>query len=250
VRGETGAAVVAPDALAKHLGMHAEDDVSDIMYALARFRAQACVDALVSHGVSESQLYVSASAMGGSWGVHFIPQGAASASTPSDAQSFLRAVGGWTDGAAGAPPSAHAFANAGSAPPVAKAADFLSSLDTSSGGEKSAPSAAAFAAYGGDGATSTSAFLASVGGGGGGGGDADAFAAYGGGAWEGGASSSGSTRGLGVSWASPVASDQRPAYGTSGAATSAPGVGQSSPSRAGGGETAESFLAFASGAGS
>ena len=88
VHGETGIATSSPEPLARHLGLHAEDDVSDIMVALARFRAQACLDALVDEGVPEGQLFVSATGMGGDVGVHFLPKGASAAAQPSSTAAF------------------------------------------------------------------------------------------------------------------------------------------------------------------
>ena len=53
----------APQQLADHLGLHANDDAKDIMKCLARLRAQACLDALVAEGVPASQLSVGVTEM-------------------------------------------------------------------------------------------------------------------------------------------------------------------------------------------
>lgn len=139
VHGETGVAKEAPGPLARHLGLHALDDVGEIMTCLARFRAQACVDALVAHGVPEGRLYVSATGMGGGVGVEFIPQGAAAAARLSAAPLL-------------------------SPSPTASACSFLNSTFAAPppplGGESSA--AGFLASGGGGGGGEASAFLGSL----------------------------------------------------------------------------------------
>jgi hypothetical protein len=75
VHGETGAAHSAPKPLARHLGLHPEFDVKSCMNALARARAQACVDALISMGVPPRQLFLTFDGMGGRIAVDFRPEG-------------------------------------------------------------------------------------------------------------------------------------------------------------------------------
>ena len=59
----------APPALATHFNLLPEDQVNEIMAALANYRAKACVDALVVAGVLESQLSVPATAMDAGFGI-------------------------------------------------------------------------------------------------------------------------------------------------------------------------------------
>lgn len=75
VHGETGAAHSAPKPLARHLSLHPEFDVRTCMDALARARAQACVDALISMGVPPRQLFLTFDGMGGRIAVDFRPEG-------------------------------------------------------------------------------------------------------------------------------------------------------------------------------
>ena len=79
IHGETGVAREAPLPLAQHLKLDPVADVARAMTVLARLRAQACLDALVAEGVPASQLFVSATGMGGDVGVKFVPQGTNSA---------------------------------------------------------------------------------------------------------------------------------------------------------------------------
>ena len=75
VHGETGAAHSAPKQLARYLQLHPEFDVRSCMEALARARAQACVDALISMGVPPKQLFLTFTGMGGRIAVDFRPEG-------------------------------------------------------------------------------------------------------------------------------------------------------------------------------
>ena len=145
VHGETGRAREAPAPLARHFGLDAEKDVKEIMTMLARYRAQACVDALVAKGVPESQLFVTAtggspneataaSGGGGLVGVTFIPQGTSNTAWPSGGTStsdFLNSTFANTAGVA----SSSAAGGGG-------AAAFLNHLNAAppSGGEPSAGS--------------------------------------------------------------------------------------------------------------
>ena len=76
VRGETGAASSAPRHLADYFGLHYKQDFQDIMDQLARRRAQACLDALVAMGVTESQLKVAFQGCGERTKVEFVPEDA------------------------------------------------------------------------------------------------------------------------------------------------------------------------------
>jgi hypothetical protein len=150
VHGETGAAREAPAPLAQHLGLDAQKDVGEIMRLLARYRAQACFDALVAKGVPEPQLFVTASGGGGSGGglvgVTFIPQAAAPAaawpaamgagSGPVSASAFLSSLEGSRPSGstpAGAALSGSAFGSLANVErsdpsPRGSASDFLQSL--------------------------------------------------------------------------------------------------------------------------
>ena len=85
VHGETGQARTSPARLAQFLKLDPQRDVHACMEALARYRAQACLDALVAEGVPPEQLLVSTKAMGGNVRVDFIPEllGAPEAAPPS-----------------------------------------------------------------------------------------------------------------------------------------------------------------------
>ena len=163
VHGETGAASSSPQPLADHFGLDAEEDVKDIMYSLARFRAQACMDELVKEGVPESQLFVTATSMGGHVGVFFVPQGATSAAQgasmtsgkPSSTSDFLAAMGGGasasTDQSAAFLSSGFAGGGGGGAQPTTS--DFLSS--TSPGGGVATGTEFMDAVFGGGGGTAS-----------------------------------------------------------------------------------------------
>ena len=75
VHGETGAAHSAPRLLARFLQLHHEHDVKSCMDALARARAQACCNALISMGVPPQQLFLTFTGMGGRVAVDFKPTG-------------------------------------------------------------------------------------------------------------------------------------------------------------------------------
>lgn len=75
VHGETGAAKAVPKQLADYLRADPTRDVRKCMDALAKFRAQACLDALCSYGVPRDQLLLSSQGMGGHVRVDFIPEG-------------------------------------------------------------------------------------------------------------------------------------------------------------------------------
>ena len=61
--------------LAAHFGLDPIADVGTLMESLARRRAQACMDVLVSEcGVARSQLRLTATGMGGHVRVDFIPE--------------------------------------------------------------------------------------------------------------------------------------------------------------------------------
>ena len=74
VHGETGKAQSAPAKLAAHLRMDPVKDVAKVMDALAKARAQACIDALIEAGVPAHRLHMSATGMGGMAGVDFRPK--------------------------------------------------------------------------------------------------------------------------------------------------------------------------------
>ena len=75
VHGETGGATSAPAALAKHLSLDPIKDVSACMSALAKHRAEACVDALIEAGCAPEQLFSTHEGMGGHVRVDFLPEG-------------------------------------------------------------------------------------------------------------------------------------------------------------------------------
>ena len=75
VHGETGRANVAPTTLADYLHLDPVTDVHQCMDALARMRAEACLEALVAEGVPREQLLISSLGMGGRIRVDFIPEG-------------------------------------------------------------------------------------------------------------------------------------------------------------------------------
>ena len=74
VHGETGKAQSAPPNLAEHLHMDPIREVGAIMDALAKARAQSCIDALIDAGVPASRLLLTATGMGGMAGVDFRPR--------------------------------------------------------------------------------------------------------------------------------------------------------------------------------
>lgn len=73
MHGESGTADTAPRQLADQLGLHYQHDVQQIMDILARERAVACSEALVTLGVSREQLLVTSKGRGGHIAVDFIP---------------------------------------------------------------------------------------------------------------------------------------------------------------------------------
>ena len=119
MHGETGAARSSPEQLAAHLGLNPVEDVSVIMETLARYRAHACLEALVAEGVPHSQLSVRATGMGAAPRVDFIPLTAAGPA--------MTMAGGWTGKSVSAPPGPASRSNA---------AEFLQSFGAASSGAK------------------------------------------------------------------------------------------------------------------
>lgn len=75
VHGETGRAQSVPQKLAQHLNIaDPVREVSKAMDILAKWRAQACLDALVDEGVPESQLFVTYKGQGGQLSINFVPK--------------------------------------------------------------------------------------------------------------------------------------------------------------------------------
>ena len=90
VHGETGMARSAPAKLATFLGLHPVADVHACMDALAKYRASACLEALVEHGVPRAQLTVSSLGMGGRVRVDFIPEESSPSSAVAPPAPFVR----------------------------------------------------------------------------------------------------------------------------------------------------------------
>ena len=127
VHGTTGAASSVPASLAVHLGLDPDRDVRAAMECLARFRAQACVDALVSHGVPESRLYATASGMAGAVGVEFLPHGGGGAAAEGSCEAFLHSQKAASSSSPARTAAAGLFGEAGGG----SAAQFLQQLDVS-----------------------------------------------------------------------------------------------------------------------
>lgn len=74
VHGETGAASIAPTALAAHFGLDRTAGVQECMDRLAEHRARACAEALVGLGLSAERLIITFRGRGGSTEVRFTPR--------------------------------------------------------------------------------------------------------------------------------------------------------------------------------
>ena len=124
VHGETGAARSAPDPLAAHFGLDPVGDCSIIMDKLARYRAQAVLDALIAEGVPRAQLELSYLGMGGGVKVDFIPRRATTGAADSTSGAASSGKATLTDTIRSDEPRS----------PSSQAASFLASLSLGSGG--------------------------------------------------------------------------------------------------------------------